>query len=103
MSESGATNGPGPQSASADELRARLAALEVENATLRSGEEVTRSRTSRSRPRAAVAVVLIVVAVLLAPVAVVCGWAKWTLTDTDRFVATYAPLAQQPAVQAYVV
>ena len=49
------------------------------------------------------AVVLILLGVLLAPVAVVTGWAKWTLTDTDRFVATYAPLSSSPEVQAYVV
>jgi hypothetical protein len=39
----------------------------------------------------------------LAPVALVTGWAKWTLTDTDRFVATYAPLSDSPEVQAFVV
>ena len=46
---------------------------------------------------------LILLGVLLAPVAVITGWATWTLTDTDRFVATYAPLADSPEVQSYVV
>lgn len=55
------------------------------------------------RSRTTLAVVLIVVGVLLSPVAVATGWARWTLTDTDRFVATYAPLARDADVRAYVV
>ena len=31
------------------------------------------------------------------------GWGKTTLTDTDAFVATYAPLAHDPVVQSYIV
>ena len=74
-----------------EDLQARVAALEAENAALRSGPTGSGPRPRRSR--AVLAVVLIVLGVMLAPVAVVTGWAKWTLTDTDRFVATYAPLA----------
>ena len=83
------------------ELQARVAALEAENAALRSSP--ADSPRPRRRSRAVLAVVLILLGVLLAPVAVVTGWAKWTLTDTDRFVATYAPLSSSPEVQAYVV
>ena len=43
--------------------------------------------------------VLIVVAVVLAPLSVVSVWARGEVTDTDRFVATVAPLAQDPAIQ----
>lgn len=86
---------------SPDDLRARVASLEAENAALRSAEGPT-GRPAR-RSRAVLAVVLILLGVLLSPVAVVTGWAKWTLTDTERFVATYAPLAHDPAVKAYVV
>lgn len=85
-----------------DDLRARVAALEAENAALRSVER-TDSGPRPRRSRAVVAVILILLGVLLAPVAVVAGWAKWTLTDTDRFVATYAPLARSPQVRTYVV
>lgn len=46
--------------------------------------------------------VLIVIGALLAPVAIVSAWAQRELTDTDYFVSTFAPLAQQPAVQALV-
>ena len=49
------------------------------------------------------AAVLIVLGCLMAPLAVVSGWAKSTLTDTDTFVATYAPLARNPEVQGFVV
>ena len=86
---------------SAAALQARVAALEAENAALRS-TPVASGRPAR-RSRAVVAVVLILLGVLLAPVALVTGWAKWTLTDTDRFVATYAPLSDSPEVQAFVV
>ncbi len=89
------------------ELRERIAQLEAENDALRQ-EPADRPvppaatrRTGRWRPF--VAVILIVLGCLLAPVAVITGWAKATLTDTDQFVATYAPLARNPAVQAYVV
>src|SRR5689334_1909638 len=82
-------------------LQARVTALEAENAALRSTP--VRSGRPARRSRAVVAVVLILLGILLAPVALVTGWAKWTLTDTDRFVATYAPLSSSPEVQAYVV
>jgi hypothetical protein len=49
------------------------------------------------------AAVLIVLGCLMAPVAVVSAWAKSTLTDTDTFVATYAPLARNPELQGFVV
>ena len=84
-----------------EDLRARVAALEAENAALRSTPAAAGAPPRRSR--AVLAVVLILLGVLLAPVAVVTGWATWTLTDTDRFVATYAPLSGSPEVRAYVV
>ncbi|HEY5980209.1 MAG TPA: hypothetical protein VIT41_11295 [Microlunatus sp.] len=86
---------------SPQQLRARVAALEAENAALRSSPATPEA--SHHRSRTVLAVVLILVGVLLAPVAVVTGWAKWTLSDTERFVATYAPLSSSPEVQAYVV
>ncbi|MFZ4894903.1 hypothetical protein ACL9RL_10665 [Plantibacter sp. Mn2098] len=48
------------------------------------------------------ATVLIVIGAILAPVAVVASWAKVELTDTDRFVAAYAPLATDPVFRAYL-
>jgi hypothetical protein len=98
------------------ELEARIAALEAENAALRAdrvvdGDVEERSDAAASvqaRParrrwgRTAGAVVLVVVGLLLAPVAVISAWARLELVDTERFVATFAPLAEDPAVQAYI-
>lgn len=39
---------------------------------------------------------------LLAPLAVVAGWAHGLVSDTDRYVETVAPLASDPAVQGAV-
>ncbi len=55
-----------------------------------------------SRLRAVVASLLIVVGLALAPVAVVGSWARTHLVDTDRFVSTFAPLADDPAIQNFV-
>ena len=94
------------------DLRERLARLETENSTLRTQLEAQppapqddepSSRRSRGRGWTVLAAVLIVLGCLMAPLAVVSGWAKSTLTDTDTFVATYAPLANNPEVQAFVV
>lgn len=97
------------------ELLERIAALEAENATLRDelGDDARVAPTTsvsavpvrphtRSWAWTLLATVLIVIGALLAPVAVVASWAKVQLTDTQSFVDTYAPLADDPAVQAYV-
>ncbi|MFD7135652.1 hypothetical protein [Streptomyces sp. NPDC059894] len=54
------------------------------------------------RLRTAGAAVLLVVTLLLAPAAVVAAWVQDTVTDTDRYVQTVAPLASDPAVQEAV-
>ena len=83
-------------------MRERVARLEAENSALHSQleadasavpDEKASSRRSRGRWWTVLAAVLIVLGCLMAPLAVVSGWAKSTLTDTDTFVATYAPLA----------
>ncbi|MFI6426821.1 hypothetical protein [Promicromonospora sp. NPDC050880] len=96
--------------AAAPEDGARLAALERENAELRgrldalaaAGRTAGAPRPVRHRGRSTAAVVLIVLGALLAPVGVVAAWAERTLTDTDRYVATVAPLAEDPAVRSAV-
>src|SRR5439155_17058735 len=61
------------------------------------------ARPDRRRRVARVATtVLTVLAVLVFAVAVPGLWARRTLLDTDRYVATAAPLAQDPAVQEYL-
>jgi len=87
-------------------LRSRLEALEAENTRLRSAAPppvVVAAPPRRRRPgRATAAVVLIVVAALLAPVAVVAVWAKGLAEDTDRYLATVAPLSDDPQIQSAV-
>ncbi|WP_329565268.1 hypothetical protein [Kitasatospora sp. NBC_01266] len=56
----------------------------------------------RRRWRSALAAVLIVLAAVLAPLGILSVWVKSQLTDTDRYLATVAPLAHNPAVQAAV-
>jgi hypothetical protein len=89
-----------------DALEARIAALEAENARLRETAPVAASaepvRSRRRWGRTAAAVVLVVVGLLLAPVAVISAWARLELVDTERFVATFAPLAEEPAVQSFI-
>lgn len=53
----------------------------------------------RQRWRSLVATLLIVIGCILAPLAGVAVWAKNQVTDTDRYVATVAPLASDPAIQ----
>ncbi|WP_198410824.1 hypothetical protein [Microbacterium halophytorum] len=81
-----------------DALKARLARLEARNRELEEAERPSK----RDWGRSTVAVVLILVSVLLAPIAVLGTWARVQLVDTDRFVATFAPLAEDPQVQDFV-
>ncbi|WP_409047578.1 hypothetical protein AB2L57_16285 [Microbacterium sp. HA-8] len=99
------------------DLRRRIDALEAENAALRERAAHAASAadtlvldapadTAVPHRRAwgwtLLATVLITLGALLAPIAVVAVWANVQLTDTDRFVAAYGPLADDPAVQAVV-
>lgn len=87
-------------------LRARVSALEAQNRELRSrpAQEVAGDGAARrsGRGRRILAAALILVSVLLAPVAVIGGWARLQLVDTDRFVETFAPLAEQPEMQSFL-
>lgn len=95
-----------------DALLRRVEDLESQNARLRQDPPPEGTdgpglhEHSGGRQRRAgwtvLATVLIVLGALLAPPAVVASWARLVLTDTDRFVATYAPLINDPEVQAYI-
>src|SRR5215218_9842977 len=100
-------------SLSADE-RAELERLRAENAALRAqvGQEGAAARdtepapeavrVARKRWRTIVATLLIVVACVLAPLSVAAIWTRNQVTNTDRYVATVAPLADDPAIQAAI-
>jgi hypothetical protein len=55
------------------------------------------------RLRRAGSSVLLLLAMLLAPLAVVAAWVQDTVSDTDRYVETVAPLASEPPVQEVVI
>ena len=59
-------------------------------------------RPRRQRWRSVVATLLIVIGCILAPISVVAVWTKNLVTDTDRYVATVAPLASDPAIQSAI-
>lgn len=51
------------------------------------------------RGRSIGATIALAVAVVLLPVTVLGNWVDNTLSDTDRYVATVGPLAEDPAIQ----
>ncbi|MFD6171792.1 hypothetical protein [Streptomyces coeruleorubidus] len=53
--------------------------------------------------RRAGSAVLLLLALLLVPLAVVAAWVQDTVSDTDRYVETVAPLASEPPVQEVVI
>lgn len=99
------------------ELEALVATLQQENEALKlhgsqsgatapdaagAGPGTAQRAHRRSRGWAVLSSALIVVGLILAPISVVSSWAKVQLSSTDQFVATFAPLADDPAVQRYI-
>ena len=85
---------------------ARIAELEAEVARLQGKLETqpteARPTAGGSKWRTFWAVVCITIACLLAPLSIASVWAKGEVTDTQRYVATVAPLAEDPAIQEAV-
>ena len=77
----------------------RVRELEAELAQLKGAQATQPIKTSHSKWRSFWSAVCIVVAVVLAPLSIVAVWARGEVTDTERFVSTVAPLAQDPAIQ----
>ena len=77
----------------------RVRQLEAELAQLKGTQPTQPIRNSNSKWRSFWSAVCIVVAVVLAPLSIVAVWARGEVTDTERFVSTVAPLAQDPAIQ----
>jgi hypothetical protein len=75
---------------------------EERDALERRVEDLEARPQRRRRTARVVATILTVLAVVVFAVAVPGLWARRTLLDTDRYVATAAPLAQDPAVQEYL-
>jgi hypothetical protein len=72
-------------------LKARIDELEKQSAPKR-----------RFDGRGFSAWVLVIIAALLFPIALTAFWGQRTLTDTERYIATVAPLAQDPTVKQAV-
>jgi hypothetical protein len=81
---------PEPAPTELEELRRRIGQLEARAAA---------PLREHHRLRATGSAVLIVLTAVLSLLAVVSVWARDQVTDTDRFVATMAPLAHDPHVQ----
>jgi hypothetical protein len=102
------TTTPGNESQRTDEeraeverLRAEVRRLEAKLATTAEAPTSTRPRNSIWR-RLAVGLCLLLAAVL-APLSILATWAHDQVSDTDRYVETVAPLADDPAIQDAVV
>lgn len=84
-----------------EQLRERIHELETQLATTGPPGPTARRR-EHSRWRAVTSATLIVVACVLAPLSVTAVWAHNQVSDTDAYVRTVAPLADDPAIQAAV-
>jgi hypothetical protein len=67
-------------------------------AAVSEAQETPKSRPRARRTRRITAWVLVVLASLLIPISVISVWAIRTVTDTDQYVATLAPLARNPII-----
>ncbi|MGZ0711174.1 hypothetical protein ACWPKO_22895 (plasmid) [Coraliomargarita sp. W4R53] len=94
-----------------EQLKAELESLRQENAELKSVSPpepvaVPAPVVKKSHAgswRAALSALCIVLAGIMVPVSVVGSWARAELVSEDAFVATFAPLADDPGVQALIV
>jgi hypothetical protein len=84
-----------------ERLRARVTELEAQLAT--AGPPPPARKPGRTSPWWAVSsAVLITLACVLAPLSVVSVWASTELSNTDAYVETVSPLADDPAVQTAI-
>lgn len=93
---------PDPRTAA---LAERVAQLEAANARLQAAAVATpiAPRPRRRIPwRSIGSAALITIAAVLVPVSIVASWARAELVDEATFVATFAPLAADPAIQQAV-
>jgi hypothetical protein len=58
----------------------------------------SKKRPRARRTRGIISWILVVLASLLIPISVISAWAITTVSDTDQYVATMAPLARNPVV-----
>jgi hypothetical protein len=88
------------QSTDAASTAESIASLQAENEALRTQIDGDAPKKSGSGLRRIFGWVAAIIAIILISLAVNVGWAKTTLLDTDAFVATLSPLAQEEAIAA---
>ncbi|MBN2027271.1 MAG: hypothetical protein JW854_10990 [Actinobacteria bacterium] len=90
-------NGEGPEAKTEEQLKAELTRLRAEKAALQA--ELQGKKFKEPFPwRNLVAWILVVLAFIMAIAATPASWGHDYLMDTDRFVATVAPLVRDDAV-----
>ena len=95
MSDEGTGQGVAP-----GEVEAELERLKAERDDLASKVESLEARPERRhRARRILAPILVVLTVVVFTITVPAAWGSRTVLNTDRYVATVAPLAADPAVQ----
>lgn len=98
---------PDDDEGSSDDTSGELERLRAENATLKAqlstspdtAAELEQVHAARSRRRRAItSIVFVVLGALLLPMAAATLWTRNQLLDTDRYVRTVEPLAEDPTV-----
>jgi hypothetical protein len=86
-------------SANPPEDESEVARLKAEVARLKAEQEPPEPADRTGWWRPVVAGVLVMIAAVLAPVSVLATWANGQINDTDRYIETVGPLANDPDVQ----
>ena len=95
--------GNGPQEQSPEELEAEVERLKAEREELEARVETLEAKpVKRRRVRRVLTPILVVLSIITVTVTVPAAWGARTVLNTDRYVATVAPLADDPAVQASI-
>ena len=95
--------GNGSQRQSPEELEAEVERLEAERQQLEARVETLEAKpVKRRRMRRIATPILVALSIIVFTVTVPAAWGARTVLNTDRYVATVAPLADDPAVQASI-
>ena len=95
--------GNGSQEQSPEELEAEVKRLEAERQELEARVETLEAKPmKRRRLRRILTPILVALSIVVFTVTVPAAWGARTVLNTDRYVATVAPLADDPAVQASI-
>lgn len=95
--------GNGPKEQSPEEIEAELKRVEAERNELEARVQTLEARPQkRQRMRRIFTPILVALSIVVFTVTVPAAWGARTVLNTDRYVATVAPLADDPAVQASI-